>query len=239
MAAKRVRAARKKGRRHLGGVRPWTRGSQLQRYLLDLQDTYRPAHQPFPTSPEQNEEEAQGIFNADHALGIVLSIPGPWFKQADVERWGMPPRITRVLNQIRRFREEAAQTRAVRGKWTDHNRRIGIIKAQIKRVGFFPGPERQQILDILDTQQVRLRPAALTSPGLGITVGPDVAASKHAHWTPRANHLLSYLGRTAPGTTELERCAAVATILHFASEGRFPRGARGAALVKQRSYRSL
>ena len=179
MVGKRDGAARKKGRGHLGRVRPWTAGSPLQRYLLKLQDTYRPAGRPFPTSPEQNEEEAsQGIFNADHALGIALSISGPWFKQADIERWGMPLRITLVVNQIQRFREEAAATRDVRAKWATHNRRVGQLKASIKATPFFLETDRQQALDILDRQKMLVQPVDRKSPRMGITVGPDVDESK-------------------------------------------------------------
>lgn len=241
MATKRVcTAPPRQASRRTARVRPWNTGSALQRYLLKLQETYRPADRPFPMSPEQNEEEAsQGVFNADHAQSLTLSIPGPWFKQADVERWGIPLRITLVRNQIRRFRDEAATTRDARAKWTTHNRRIGKIKALIKATPFFLESERQQVLGILDKQKVLIRPVDLKSPSMGITVGPDVEESKHAHWTSRGNHLLSYLERTAGHSTELERCAAVATVLHLVSDGAFPRGARGAALVKQRRYRSL
>ena len=240
MAAKRVRAAPKKSScsRPPGRGGTWT--SRLHHYLRNLQDDYRPANHPFPRTPEQFADEAsQQIFNGDHVLRILDGKPGPWLDEKDVERWGMPPRLEQVRNQIRRFRDEAVVVRDARAWMATQNKRVGLTKTVVKSLPFFFESERQQILDILDKQKIPLRPVTLKAPGMGITRGPDIEETKQGYLTPLGNHLLSYLKQTAAATTEKERCAVVATILHFALEGAFPRGARGTALVKQRSYRSL
>lgn len=233
------------------------RTAPLFAYLRQLQARYRRADLPFPTTPEERADEArQRIFNAHHIFALLVGWAGPWFDPAgpkipidretepetEPELWRLSlPFIRNQLQQVRARAKpmHAARVRAARVRAGRRNRQIGKAKSDVKAIADFQEESRQKILKLLDAGKASLPTVSSRLPRIGITKNAAGRESTQAYWTPIASQLVRYLKRSCTGASE-EKCFEItAQILHLASGGAFPTGARGTAAVKQRYYRSL
>jgi hypothetical protein len=224
--------------RNFAALEPWP-PPKLAEYLRQIQSRYRARGVPFPKSGQELAEEARrNIFNANHIMALFNGWAGPWL---DPQQPNVHGALVFIRNQLKKLRnpELPEALRRARAGRALHNRQVGHAKRAVKAVSFKRNTSRGRILKVLDAQILPLRPVSPRNPRLGITRAPGLPETKQAFWKPIANHVVRYLERSCGGAPEKTRCKIAAEILHLASHGAFPNGARGTANVKALYYRSL